>query len=172
MRSYRGVHCVMGWASLPRPTTAFARPLTTTATTTIASRHHSPNRLLSRSHQPYPLTPTTQTRTMSSDDAYMSFLNRANADLSAGQQQQPQSQGTSSARTQTVDAKNQNQIPASLQSIDAFYVSETDEPFEPVVLGWEGAKEGVWPSHCMSCLGFLLPTPNPIFHIIECLNVC
>lgn len=155
----------MGWASLPRPTTAFARPLTTTATTTIASRHHSPNRLLSRSHQPYPLTPTTQTRTMSSDDAYMSFLNKANADLSAGQQQQPQSQGTSSARTQTVDAKNQNQIPASLQSIDAFYVSETDEPFEPVVLGWEGAKEGVWPSHCM----FFIFYSEPDILLNECL---
>ena len=170
MRPYRGVHCVMGWASFPRPTTAFA---SLTTTTTIASRHHSHNHPLSRSHHRYPLKPTTQTRTMSSDDAYMSFLNKANADLSAGQQQQQQQpQGTSIARTQTVDANNQNQIPASLQSVDAFYVSETDEPFEPVVLGWEGAKEGVWPSHCMSCLGFLLPTPNPIFHIIECLNVC
>lgn len=158
----------MGWASFPRPTTAFA---SLTTTTTIASRHHSHNHPLSRSHHRYPLKPTTQTRTMSSDDAYLSFLNKANADLSAGQQQQ-QPQGTSIARTQTVDANNQNQIPASLQSVDAFYVSETDEPFEPVVLGWEGAKEGVWPSHCMSCLGFLLPTPNPIFHIIECLNVC
>lgn len=154
----------MGWASLPRPTTAFARPLTT-SNTTIASRHHSPNCLLSRSYQPYPLTPTTQTRTMSSDDAYMSFLNKANADLSAGQQQQPQSQGTSSARTQTVDAKNQNQIPASLQSIDAFYVSETDEPFEPVVLGWEGAKEGVWPSHCM----FFIFYSEPDILLNECL---
>ena len=171
MRPYRGVHCVMGWASLPRPTTAFAS--LTTTTTTIASRHHFHNHLhpLPRSHHRYPLKPTIQTRTMSSDDAYMSFLNKANADLSAGQQQQ-QPQGTSIARTQTVDANNQNQIPASLQSVDAFYVSETDEPFEPVVLGWEGAKAGVWPSHCMSCLGFLLPTPNPIFHIIECLNVC
>ena len=146
MRPYRGVHCV-----IPRPTTAFARPLTTT-TIAIASRPHTPNHRLSRSHQRYPLKPTTQTRTMSSDDAYMSFLNKANADLSAGQQQQqsqPQSQGTSTARTQTVDANNQNQIPASLQSVDAYYISETDEPFEPVVLGWEGAKEGVWPSHCM-----------------------
>lgn len=102
---------------------------------------------------------------MSSDDAYMSFLNKANADLSAGQQQQPQSQGTSSARTQTVDAKNQNQIPASLQSIDAFYVSETDEPFEPVVLGWEGAKEGVWPSHCM----FFIFYSEPDILLNECL---
>ena len=88
---------------------------------------------------------------MSTDDAYTSFLNKANADLSAGQQQPP-SQETTTARTQAVDANNQNQIPASLQSVDAYYVSETDEPFEPVVLGWEGAKEGVWPSHCMFLL--------------------
>lgn len=80
--------------------------------------------------------------TMSSDDAYMSFLDKANADLNAGRAQQ---QGASeTARTETVDANTK--IPASLQSVDAYYVSDADEPFEPVALRWDGASKGVWPS--------------------------
>ena len=79
---------------------------------------------------------------MSSDDAYMSFLDKANADLNAGRAQQ---QGASeTARTETVDANAK--IPAPLQSVDAYYVSDADEPFEPVALRWEGASKGVWPS--------------------------
>lgn len=87
--------------------------------------------------------PFSTTRfTMSSDDAYMSFLDKANADLNAGRAQQ---QGASeTARTETVDANTK--IPASLQSVDAYYVSDADEPFEPVALRWEGASKGVWPS--------------------------
>lgn len=88
---------------------------------------------------------------MSSDDAYMSFLDKANADLNAGHTSQ---QGAASVRTETVDANVQ--IPAPLQSVDVFYVSDTDEPFEPVALRWEGAKRGVWPSpgtfYCSSVL--------------------
>ncbi len=79
---------------------------------------------------------------MSSDDAYMSFLDKANADLNAGRAQQ---QGASqTARTETVDANTK--IPASLLSVDAYYVSDADEPFEPVALRWEGASKGVWPN--------------------------
>lgn len=87
---------------------------------------------------------TTTTRTMSSD-AYLSFLEKANSDLRAGQQPQTQTQ-TQQARTETVDVNAQ--IPASLASVDAYYVSETDEPFEPVVLRFEGAKRGDWPGPC------------------------
>ncbi|KAJ5081921.1 hypothetical protein NUU61_010185 [Penicillium alfredii] len=78
---------------------------------------------------------------MSSDDAYMSFLNKANADLDAGRAPQ---QGGGTVRTETVHASVS--IPAPLQSVDAYYVSETDEPFEPVALRWEGATRGTWPS--------------------------
>ena len=81
---------------------------------------------------------------MSSDDAYMSFLNKANADLDAGRQQ-PATQ-SSMPRTKAVDADEQ--IPAPLVSVETFYVSETDEPFEPAVLRWEKAREGVWPDNC------------------------
>lgn len=86
---------------------------------------------------------------MSSDDAYMSFLDKANADLNAGRASQQQ--GSETARTETVDVNVR--IPKPLQSVDAYYTSEADEPFEPVALRWDGAKKGVWPSH-----GALLPS--------------
>lgn len=78
---------------------------------------------------------------MSSDDAYMSFLDKANADLNAGRAPQ---QGADTVRTETVDANVK--IPKPLQSVDAYYISDADEPFEPVVLKWEGAGKGAWPS--------------------------
>lgn len=80
---------------------------------------------------------------MSSDDAYMSFLNKANADLDAGRQQ-PATQ-SSRPHTKAVDADEQ--IPAPLTAVESYYVSETDEPFEPVVLRWGEARGGVWPDH-------------------------
>lgn len=76
-----------------------------------------------------------------SDDAYMSFLDKANADLNAGLKTQ---QGTEPNRTETVDTTTQ--IPTPLQSVDSYYISDTDEPFEPVSLSWKGAKQGTWPS--------------------------
>lgn len=86
-----------------------------------------------------------------SDDAYMSFLGKANADLDTGRAQQ--SQGSSSAvRTETVEMGVR--IPAPLTSVDAYYVSETDEPFEPVALRWDGASRGIFPdpSHLSSLI--------------------
>ncbi|RJE17226.1 hypothetical protein PHISCL_10437, partial [Aspergillus sclerotialis] len=79
---------------------------------------------------------------MSSDDAYMSFLNKANADLGAGRSQGT-AQSQSTIRTGTLDVNAQ--VPAPLASINEYYISETDEPFEPVVLKWEDAKRGIWP---------------------------
>lgn len=82
---------------------------------------------------------------MSSDDAYMSFLNKANADLHDSNRAQPPS------TTQTRPAIHPDvKVPPSLTTLDTYYVSETDEPFEPVVLKWEGAKGGIWPGPCMS----------------------
>lgn len=96
------------------------------------------------------LRPLTTTKTMSSDNDYMAFLNKANADLDAGRSQpQHQSQARSTTvQTGTVDVNAQ--IPRPLASIDSYYVSETDEPFEPVVLKWEDAKRGIWPGVGMS----------------------
>ncbi|TQB76383.1 hypothetical protein MPDQ_000206 [Monascus purpureus] len=81
---------------------------------------------------------------MSSDDAYTSFLEKANADLQAGRQQEQQA--TMGIRTETVDVDEH--IPAPLDRVgETFYVSDTDEPFEAVVLRWEGARKGVWPDY-------------------------
>lgn len=83
---------------------------------------------------------------MSSDDAYTSFLEKANADLQAGRQQEQQA--TMGIRTETVDVDEH--IPAPLDRVgETFYVSDTDEPFEAVVLRWEGARKGVWPDYCI-----------------------
>ena len=84
---------------------------------------------------------STSSLIMASDDAYASFLDKANSDLDAGRAQQ---QGGSSVQTKTVH--NSLSLPKPLKSVDAYYVSETDEPFEPVALPWEGAAKGKWPS--------------------------
>jgi hypothetical protein len=90
---------------------------------------------------------------MASDDAYMSFLDKANEDVSGGKSQQG-----ASVKTQTVHSSLS--VPKALKSVDANYVSETDEPFEPVALKWDGAAKGAWPSAGMYC-AFL---SSPTFH--------
>ncbi|KAL2014438.1 hypothetical protein VTN00DRAFT_1963 [Thermoascus crustaceus] len=81
---------------------------------------------------------------MATDDAYLSFLDKANADLNAGRSAQTQTQSVGGfVRTETVDVDVR--IPESLREVDTVYESETDEPFEPVALRWEGAVRGVWP---------------------------
>jgi hypothetical protein len=80
---------------------------------------------------------------MSSDDAYMSFLDKANADLNSGRSQPETQSSSAAARTETVDVNVK--VPTPLTSVDAYYISDTDEPFEPVALKWEGAAKGNWP---------------------------
>ncbi|KAL4867672.1 hypothetical protein BDV12DRAFT_197952 [Aspergillus spectabilis] len=79
---------------------------------------------------------------MSSDDAYMSFLDKANADLDSGRSQATTQQYAGS-HTEIVDANVK--VPTPLTSVDAYYISDADEPFEPVALKWEGAEKGNWP---------------------------
>lgn len=126
------------------------------ALTYLTYHHHS-----IRSRASISTTTTTSTsrrtkRTMSSsnnddagDSSYMSFLDKANQDLSAGQKQQQQqtpftSHTSTEVKTETLSAGTR--IPDPLKSVEVYYVSETDEPFEPVVLKWDGARKGVWPS--------------------------
>lgn len=89
---------------------------------------------------------------MSADDEYMDFLNKANEDPSAG-----------SAKTQTLQGKKELKaadagvnIPQVLVTAtkDAFYVSDSDEPFMPVSLAWEKG-EGL-PNEGKSCRVFAL----------------
>lgn len=93
---------------------------------------------------------STSTSVMASDADYMAFLGKANADLKAGQGPQ---QGDSTIKTQAVDSSLS--LPASLKNVDAYYVSESDEPFEPVLLRWKDASQGNWPSEGT----LLLPEP-------------
>lgn len=87
---------------------------------------------------------------MSSDDAYMSFLDKANADLDSARAEH--ARRASAPRIETVDMNVR--VPAALTSVDMYYTSETDEPFEPVTLRWDGAGRGVWPDS-----GAFLPLP-------------
>lgn len=115
-----------------------------------ALRVASPLRLHWHTHIHYKLLPRSPnqltrsfstTHTMASDDAYMSFLDKANADVSPKSQQ-------GGIQTQTVHSTLS--VPKALQSIEIYYISETDEPFEPVALKWDEAAKGTWPSPGMS----------------------
>ncbi|RAH59862.1 hypothetical protein BO85DRAFT_447727 [Aspergillus piperis CBS 112811] len=159
-------HCVIDplvpWASIP---SSSARPsliqLQQSAQITRSYHQHRCHQYSSRTHiqrSPYNLSTTTKpasnfntisiitpppTRTMSSDNDYMSFLNKANADLNASQFQPQRDDTSSTPRTQTIHTNVR--VPTPLTSVDAFYVSETDEPFEPVALKWPDAGRGIWP---------------------------
>ncbi|KAJ5392865.1 hypothetical protein N7465_011839 [Penicillium sp. CMV-2018d] len=168
------VHCVIPHFSLPASARKRALPISSyTLRSTFqikysqtqyrllhylyhqtSPRIHIPNtehqtRLFPAASRPQPQTssslPTkspfsTSTQIMSSDDAYMSFLDKANADVSGSAPQQ----GAGTVKTETVHSSLS--VPKPLQSVDAYYISDTDEPFEPVALKWDGAAKGAWPS--------------------------
>ncbi|KAJ6177791.1 hypothetical protein N7519_008252 [Penicillium mononematosum] len=168
------IHCVIPHFSLPASARKRALPIASyTLRSNIQIEHPQPQyRLLNRRlhHQTSPRTYTqtterqtrlfpatstpqpqtssslpkspfsTSARTMSSDDAYMSFLDKANADVSGSAPQQ----GAGTVKTETVHSSLS--VPKPLQSVDAYYISDTDEPFEPVALKWDGAAKGAWPS--------------------------
>ncbi|MCJ1280776.1 hypothetical protein MMC26_000093 [Xylographa opegraphella] len=67
---------------------------------------------------------------MSSDEGYSAFLDQANQDTGAGDA----STQSSHAPLKATDTD----VPAALQGIEQTYVSEADEPFEPVSLKWTG----------------------------------
>jgi len=70
---------------------------------------------------------------MASDEDYASFLDKANEDPSAGT---AKSQDKGKVELKAVDTD----VPAPLTKAtkDAFYVSDADEPFEPVALKFSG----------------------------------
>lgn len=70
---------------------------------------------------------------MSSDEAYGSFLERANQDTGASKED---SSSTAAINTKSVDTD----VPQQLQNIEQYYTSEVDEPFEPVSLSWDGPE--------------------------------
>ena len=66
---------------------------------------------------------------MSSDADYAAFLDKANQDTGAASAQAAQKVGTKSVNTA---------VPKTLESIEEYYISDADEPFEPVALKFEG----------------------------------
>ena len=90
---------------------------------------------LSSLHTPLESHPTAGTKSASrtmSDDAYSSFLDQANQDTGA-------SKASSKSKTATTKAVDTD-VPVTLQKVDQYYTSESDEPFEPVSLKWSGAN--------------------------------
>ncbi|KLJ11630.1 hypothetical protein EMPG_13192 [Blastomyces silverae] len=79
---------------------------------------------------------------MSSDDAYAAFLAKANEDPSKNIPATTQQQ-EGFVHTKTIDAAAA--VPTVLRDVEMYYVSDTDEVFEPVALNWSGAAQGRWP---------------------------
>ena len=69
---------------------------------------------------------------MGSDEDYEAFLNKANEDASGA--------STQSTKKSTSKSVNTSSVPAPLKKVDAFYTTDSDEPFEPVGLKYDGDK--------------------------------
>lgn len=83
---------------------------------------------------------------MASDSDYMAFLDKANRQRDAGgNQASTESSEQSSRPIRTESVESGAKVPNVLKTVNAFYVSETDEPFEPVTLKWVGASKEEWP---------------------------
>ncbi|KAF2131121.1 hypothetical protein P153DRAFT_365722 [Dothidotthia symphoricarpi CBS 119687] len=70
---------------------------------------------------------------MSSDADYAAFLEKANQDSAPVEQQ---SGGKKTYGTKSVNTA----VPQVLEGVEEYYVSDADEPFEPVALKYEGSS--------------------------------
>lgn len=79
-----------------------------------------------------PLTFIRLSSRMSSDADYEAFLNKANEDVSGTKTQ---------SKSKTIGIKAINtEVPKALEKVDEVFVSDADEPFEPVSLTYQGDK--------------------------------
>jgi hypothetical protein len=110
---------------------------------TLPSRHASPphhqptRRNLHTTTRTFPLVqhlPGAHIRNMSSDADYASFLDKANQDISSAAPQN--ASHTKNCRTQAVNTS----VPKALQQVEEYYISDADEPFEPVALKFNGSS--------------------------------
>lgn len=112
-----------------------------TAAFRVTNGHSSPSASTCRranncpSHAPHsPRThPYTSIHTMSSDAEYAAFLDKANQDVAPAEQQGVSKKGYGTKSVDTV-------VPKALESVEEYYVSDADEPFEPVALEFEGSS--------------------------------
>ena len=71
---------------------------------------------------------------MSSDQEYEDFLNKANQDSS-------EAKASSQSKSKSVGIKAvDTTVPKGLEKVDEFFVSDSDEPFEPISLKYSGDK--------------------------------
>lgn len=68
---------------------------------------------------------------MSSDADYAAFLDKANQDVAPAEQQDLGNKGYGTKSVNT-------EVPKALESVEEYYVSDADEPFEPVALKFSG----------------------------------
>ena len=112
------------------------------------------------------MTSSNDNNDNNSDAAYQSFLNKANADVQVGLNANVNTTTAGAGKgTKTVDAGVI--VPPTLASVRQYYMSDADEPFLPVVLAREGAKDGVWPDAGITPL-FYMSVPictNDIIYI-------
>ncbi|KAM4059953.1 hypothetical protein HRG_002428 [Hirsutella rhossiliensis] len=75
---------------------------------------------------------------MASDEDYMAFLDKANKDVGGGQA--PAQQQSSGGKGVFKALDEGSPVPKAIKDISPrpFYESDTDEPFEPVSLKWDG----------------------------------
>lgn len=76
---------------------------------------------------------------MSSDADYAAFLDKANQDVAPAEQQDLSKKGYGTKSVNTA-------VPKALESVEEYYVSDADEPFEPVALEYSGGSisAGEW----------------------------
>jgi hypothetical protein len=71
---------------------------------------------------------------MSSDADYEAFLDKANKGSG-------EAKATAQSKSKSVGTKAVNAaVPKGLEKVDEFFTSESDEPFEPVSLKYDGDK--------------------------------
>lgn len=78
---------------------------------------------------------------MSSDDAYTSFLEKANQPLDTSGGSSDGRKPNAGTHSESLRASQQSaDIPASLRSLNATLTSESDEPFEPFSISYRGSR--------------------------------
>ena len=94
---------------------------------------------------------------MSTDDAYSDFLDKANQDTSASKA----SMQSKTANTKAVDTE----VPVALKSVEKYYTSEADEPFEAVSLKWDGKNMPSESMHSPALIAAYTSDPLLIPHV-------
>ncbi|OJD13064.1 hypothetical protein AJ78_06436 [Emergomyces pasteurianus Ep9510] len=126
-------------------TSTYLKSHSTNKTNQVPNNHHSPRAKPASSLSTSPSSSLlSSTNTMSSDDAYAAFLDKANEDPYKNISTTKRQGQDEHLQTRTTDPSQC--VPTVLGDVEMYYTSDVDEAFEPVALDWSGAAEGQWPS--------------------------